>query len=213
MTTDEAMLHPGGPQDLADCCTLLVRLIRLDAAGVVRLQHAGNHVTLWAQPLGVVVRREVRARLGVADRTVSAAELLAAVDDPAGGSVRLPLPNERAWRVSLPPRTGWSILDEVPVEVLQKLADNAGRLVRAAEDPAAAGESLLDQEAVRVSRGAEEVVLPMRVVTVLNRMGFLGPHGQLADVVRVACTPTWTRVAARHGTAYERRSGLTLRPA
>jgi hypothetical protein len=61
-----------------------------------------------------------------------------------------------------------------------------------------------------VSHGTDEVVLPVRVVVVLERMGFLDGDGRSADVVRVACTPAWIRVAARHGTAYQRRAGRGL---
>ena len=206
-------LHPGCPADLTDCSTLLIRMLRLDAVGLVRLQQVGENVSLWAQPLGVVVRREIRARMTVGDRTVSAAELLTAVTADTAGAVALPAPRDEAWRVTLPPRSGWSVLDSVPVQVIRDLADSAGRVVRAATDPVGAGESLLDQETLRVSQGGDVVVVPLRVVAVLNRMGFVGAEGHSADVVRVACTPAWTRLAARHGTVYQRRGGLRLGPA
>lgn len=208
MTTTEAVLHTGGPEDLTDCSTLLTRLTRLDAAGLVRLQQTGDHVTLWAQPLGVVVRRQVRARMTVDDRTFLSVQLLAAVDCAADAAVQLPAPRDESWRVTLPPLAGWSALDAVPVRVVRHLAVGAGRVVRGARDPAAAGESLLDREALRVAHGADEVTLPVRVVVVLARMGFLGGYEHSEDAVRVACTPAWTRVAARHGTAYQRRGGL-----
>ncbi|MBA2555093.1 MAG: hypothetical protein WKF47_19440 [Geodermatophilaceae bacterium] len=216
MTTDEAVLYPAGQQDLTDCSTFLDRLIRLDPVGVVRLQVLGEHVTVWAQPLGVVVRREVAARMTVDDRTVSAPGLLAAVrattQSPrdAALAIFLPTPSDGAWRVTLPPRAGWSVLDAVPVAEFLKVADSAGRLVRAAGDPVAVGESMLDQETLRVSRDAERVVVPLRVLVVLNRLGFLGANGQ-SGVVRVDCTRTWTRLAARHGTVYQRRNAVALR--
>ena len=208
MTTVEALLHLRGPEDLTDCSTLLNRLVRLDPTGLVRLQHDAEKVSLWAQPLNVVVRREVHGRMTVADRTVSAAAMLVAVDGP--GSVLLPPPRDRAWTVTLPPRGGWAALDVVPVAELRQLTARAARVVREASDPSGAGESLLDQETLRVAGGTDEVVLPLRVVVVLTRLGFLGPAGQTVDVVRVACTPTWTRLAARHGTVYQRRAGLGL---
>lgn len=213
MTSDEALLRPDGREDLTDCRTLLTRLVRLDSTGLVRLQRADGRVRLWARPLAVVVRRDVRAQLTVQDRTVSAAQLLAAVDTCSAGDVRLPAPRDEAWGVTLPPpRAGWSRLDAVPVDVLRNLADGAGRTVRAAADPAAAGKLLLDREILRVSRDTDEVVLPVRVVVVLNRVGFLGASGHAADVVQVACTSAWVRLAARHGTAYHRRGapGLSL---
>lgn len=210
MTTAEAVLRLAEPEGLSDCAALLSRLVRLEATALVRLQPAGDHVTLWAHPLGVVVRRQVRAQLAAGDRTVSAAQLLTEVEATAGTAVGLPPPKDQAWRVTLPPRAGWSGLDAVPVGVFRDLGDTAARVIRAAGDPAAAGEALLEQEALRVSNGAEEVTLPMRVVAVVNRMGFLGSEGRSADVVRVACTPAWTRLAARHGTVYRRRAGTGL---
>lgn len=199
-------LRPATPEDLTDCCTLLIRLLRLEKDSLVRLQQTRDQVTIWAQPLSILIRREVRARLSVADRTVSAGELLAAIS-ASTGDVALPAARDAAWRITLPPRTGWSILDAVPVEVLRDLADDAGRVVRAAQDPAAAGEALLDRETLYVSRDGEQVALPMSVVVVLNRLGFLGAA---AGVAKVACTPAWTRIAARHGTAYQRRTGPAL---
>ena len=210
MTTDEAVLRARAPEDLTDCSVLLSRLTRLDAVGLVRLQQAGEFVTFWASPLEVVIRAEIRAQMNVGDRTMPAVELLAAVGAPAGGSVRLPPARDAGWRVTLPPRAGWSDLDVVPAEVVRDLADSAGRAVRAAADPVIAGGSLLDQEALRVSGGGDEVVLPVRVVIVLHRLGFLGAATAPAAVMRVACSPAWIRLAARHGTAYQRRNGLSL---
>lgn len=224
MTTDEDVLHPRAEADLTDCSTFLHRLVRLDPSGLVRVQRSGEYVTFWAQPLGVVLRHDVRADTSAADRTVAAAALLAAVDDAAVGTsrlgpaidgsavVRIPLPMSRDvdWRGSLPPRRGWSALDAVPVAALRGLAGRAGDLVRAHPDPAAAAESLLDQEALRVSGGAETVLVPLRTVAVLSRMGFLGADGASTAPVRVACTPSWARLAARHGTVYQRRTGVGL---
>lgn len=210
MPTDEAVLRPAGREDLTDCAAFLARLLRLDAAALVRLQPAGDQMSIWGQPLGVVVRREIRAGLNVSDRTVSAAELLAALGPLATGPTQLPAARDAAWRTTLPPRAGWSVLDAIPVGVLRGLADRAGQVVQGARDPTLAGEALLDQEALRVSHGGEEVVLAIRLIVVLIKTGLLGAGGQSADLVRVAATPAWARVAARHGTVYQRRSGLGL---
>lgn len=202
MTTD-AHLRPASERDLTDCRTLVDRLLLLDPAAVVRLQAAEGAVSLWAQPLGVVVRRDVPGALDVGDRTVPAADLSAAL---AGQRVAVPLPPDvdATWRVTLPPRAGWQPMDEVPAAALRELTREAGALVRSAADPAAAGETLLDQEALRVTATGQQVLLTVRSVVVLGRLGFLGEGPD--EVVRIACTPAWARIAARHGTAYQRRS-------
>ncbi len=201
----DAHLRPASEQDLTDSRTLLDRLLRLDPGAAVRLQDLSGTVSLWAQPLGVVVRRDVRGALDVGDRTVPGGALAVALAQ-AAACVRLPGGVDATWRVTLPPRAGWEPMDEVPARALRDLTREAGALVRSAADPAAAGETLLDQEALRVSAAGEQVVLTVRLVVVLSRLGFLG--GRPDEVVRIACTPAWARVAARHGTAYQRRSTL-----
>lgn len=228
MTSRERVLRPATAEDLADCAAFLARLVRLDDSALVRLQasaqqvtpaaarprvtsRAGRpHVMLWAAPLGVVLRLDLRAAVHPPDTTVAAVALLAAVDAAAEPiDVALPAARDGDWRRTLPPAQDWVPLDEVPADVVRRLADTAARVVREAADPETAGEALLDQQTLLVSAGEYEVSVPVRVVTALARMGFLGSEGSdlPADVVRIGCTPTWLRAAARHGTVYLRRGG------
>lgn len=203
MTTDDVVLQFAGAQPLTDGDTLLGRLLTLDPAALVRLQ-AGRAtpggpaaVAVWAQPLGVLVRRDLTAALDVADRTVAAADLRSRLH---GLRVVLPPGADSAWRVSLPPRPGWRPVDDVPVPALRELAERATSLLPGLPDPA----GLYDQSVLSVHSPETEVSLPLRVAVVMDRLGFL--PGAAADVARVSCTPTWARVVTRLGTAYQRRT-------
>lgn len=195
-------LHLAGPEPLTDCRTLLGRLVAVDPAALVRLQASGPRVSVWAQPLGVVVRRDITGTLDVADRTVGAAGLQRRLQHDLAD---LPAADDTAWRVSLPPRTGWDLLDEVPVEALHQLAREAAALLPTAPDPA----GLYDQTVLTVSSAAGEVSLRLRVVVALDRLGFL-PADPTGEVARVSCTPAWARIATRIGTAYQRRVSVAL---
>lgn len=195
-------LHLAGAEPLTDCQTLLARLVAVDPAALVRLQASGPRVSVWAQPLGVVVRWDITGTLDVVDRTVAAAGLRQRLQRDRA---ELPAADDTAWRVSLPPRTGWEFLDEVPVEALHQLAREAAALLPTAPDPV----GLYDQTVLTVSSTAAEVSLRLRVVVALDRLGFLpaDPTGQMA---RVSCTPAWARIATRIGTAYQRRTSVGL---
>ncbi|CAN5270318.1 hypothetical protein BH20ACT5_BH20ACT5_23770 [soil metagenome] len=217
------MLRPATPGDLADGAAFLARLVRLEDSAVVRLIAGADRVTLWSATLGVLLRRDLRGLLAPSDTTVTAVQLFAAVEAAgADSTVALPPARDGQWRRTLPPARDWMLLDEVPAEVIRRLAATAARLVREAPAPATAGEAVLDQQTLLVSAGGHEVSVPVRVVTALTRMGFLGPDSGVSgvdnlgsgvadpDVVRFGCTPTWLRAASRHGTVYLRRGGAGL---
>lgn len=181
-------------EDLTDCAILLGRLTAAEPAALVRLQASGAAVSCWTQPWGVVTRRDVGGRLDVADRTVAARDLALRL----GTDLVVPLPErlDAAWRATLPPRAGWTGLDDVLVEALHGLAQRP---------PDA---SALDQPVLRVSAAGHEVAVALRTVLAMDRLGFLPDRGD--EVARVACTAAWTRIASRLGTAYQRRSALGL---
>lgn len=212
MTTDDRRLDLADDQALTDVRTLLGRLLAVDRDALVRLRADPSGVAVWAVPLGVVVRRDLPATMSgagagagagsvAADVTVTASALLAQAVGPA---VALPGSVDAAWRVSLPPRAGWTALDDVPVAALATLADRGAELLPAATDPAA----LYDQTVLTVSSERDRVGLPLRVAVAMSRLGFL-PTG-LAEVARIAGTPAWVRVATRLGTAYQRRTPVGL---
>ncbi|SHN26970.1 hypothetical protein [Cryptosporangium aurantiacum] len=189
-----------------DMGVFLARVIRLDAAALVRVRPAGPaRLTLWAQlPFDVLAARSV-AGSWPDDVTVAAADLLETVS----GAATLVLPRRRDtdWRGSLPPERGWQPLDSVPADVVRDLI-TAGQQAFRTIGSRAAGESLLDHETLRVrgdTAGAPEIAVPFRLLLGLARMAFLGD-----GPVAVAVSGPWLRLAATHGVVYRRRSTALL---
>ncbi|GAA2530549.1 hypothetical protein [Pilimelia columellifera] len=166
----------GGPTGVGDVGAFLARLLRLDAAAVVRLRPEpdGAGTALWARlPWEVLVTRLVVGGPGQ-DVTVSAAELLATVASgpvswwsasaggaPAAGSGVVaggdgtPLARRDAdWRWTLPP-TDAVLVDQVPVDAVRRIADAAASAMREARARGSVGDrklrdALLDHVAVTV---------------------------------------------------------------
>ena len=218
-----AVLRFAGPADAADLAAFLGRAVRLDPAALVRLRGgAGRGATTayaWL-PFGVLVSRSARTAEAPADATVGAASLLAAVEAADGGQpVALPARQDAAWRGQLPAIGGWQHLDQVPVEVIARLVRAGATTLRAIGGQGNAGlsESLLDHGALTVSGDGRAVVLPLRVLSAVWRMGFLGesstrPAASEATVA-VSVQGSWARLAAPYGSAYHQTSrGLMVRP-
>jgi hypothetical protein len=222
-------LRLGGAADRGDLASFLGRAVALDPAALARVRVAGERVTAWVRlPFGVLVSRTVSGSADPADVTVGAADLLTALDPPprdaarppppdgpAGDAVRWPGRRDVEWRAALPPAAGWQRLDSVPADVLRALVRAGRDALRAvpAGAAAAAGESLLDHESLTVSGAGQTAVLPLRVLSALTRMGFLGGDPS-ADVVLVSAAGGWTRLAGAYGSAYQHTTptrGLTPR--
>jgi hypothetical protein len=238
-------LRTQGPADAADAAVFLGRLTALDPAALVRLRDGGDRVTGYARlPFGVLVSRTVAGAVEPADVTVGAAALLGVLDPTTreAGEVALPARRDVEWRVALPPLSGWQRLDEVPGSVVRSLVRAGAETLRAlpAEAAASAGESLLDHEALTVSSAKRTVAVPLRVLTALAKMGFLGgwpsgpesgsseaagsrssgpvsggtgdpPAGPGTDLVVVSAAGGWVRLAAAYGSAYHHQQvGLGL---
>ena len=224
----------GGPADGGDVAAFLGRVTALDPGALVRLRDSGGRVTGYARlPFGVLVSRTVAGSVRPVDVTVAAADLLAALEPPhgRGGEVALPASRDVEWRAALPPLSGWQRLDEVPGDVVRSLVRAGAETLRAvpASAAASAGESLLDHEALTVSAAGRTVAVPLRVLTALARMGFLGAGagagvgvgasaggragGSGADVVVFSAAGGWVRLAAAYGSAFHhQQAGLGLSP-
>ncbi|ASW56329.1 hypothetical protein [Plantactinospora sp. KBS50] len=142
----------------ADAGALLSRLVRLDAAALVRLRPAAaGRIELWCRvPWGVLVGRTVAGRqvevagdepttgagpagssaagsapagsAGGSDATVLAAELLARLE---AGAPQLPVRRDADWRWALPP-SGARTVEELPVGELRRVSAAAQEALRAA---------------------------------------------------------------------------------
>jgi hypothetical protein len=191
--------------DRGDLTSFLGRAVALDPAAVARLRAAGERVTAYVRlPFGVLVSRTVAGSAEPADVTVGVAGLLAMLDGPAEGRVRWPARRDVEWRAALPPAGSWRLLDSVPGDVVRALVRAGRDALRAvpAGAEAAAGESLLDHESLTVSGGGQTAVLPLRVISALTRMGFLGGD-PAADVIVVSAAGGWIRLAGAYGSAYQ----------
>lgn len=206
---------PGNRDDLS---VFTERAQRLDEAAVVRLrQRRGGLIVAWAATgFDVLASRVVGGRVRPADLCAGVDALLAglaAMDrdgyvDPGFGM-------DSAWRGVLPPDAGFVHLDDVPARAMLDLASRGVSLAKQHSGAHGPPPSLLDQEVIAVTAGADSVGIPMRCVFALTAMGFL-PRTQMADdfapasvsaeeMVRVRATQTWLRIDARFGTVYRRR--------
>jgi hypothetical protein len=195
----------------ADLAAFVERAVRLDAAAVIRLRaRSATEFTAWASTgLDVLASRVVSGVVRPNDLSVGADELrrrLTAAD--GSGYVDPGFPMDSAWRGALPPDSGFTHLDDVPARLLLDLAQRGSQLAKEHGSAHGPPVSLLDQEVIRVSAGADSVGVPMRCVFALTAMGFLPQDADAVaseEIVRVRALRTWLRIDARFGSVYRRR--------
>jgi hypothetical protein len=213
---------------VADAGAYLARLVRLDAAALVRLRPAGDGTLgLWARlPFEVMVTRRIRSSFEQ-DVTVRATDLLRALD---GDLPALTARYDAQWRWPVPPDAG-RVVERLPVAEVRRLGAAAETTLREAVTSGVRGravgervlrDALLDHVPVVVTTddGARYEV-PQRLVQAVIRMGFLGPatgppaHPATGDGdVDVRAVPGgWVGLAGPFGTGwYKTSAGLDLRP-
>jgi hypothetical protein len=198
----------------ADLAAFAERAVRLDPAAVIRLRaRTADQFAAWAATgLDVLAGRVVAGALKPDDLSVGADELargLAAMDlTDSSGYVSPGFPMDSAWRGALPPDSGFTHLDDVPVRLMLDLAQRGSELAKEHGSSQGPPVSLLDQEVIRVSAGDDSVGVPMRCVFALTAMGFLPQEAdavESGEIVRVRVLPTWLRIDARFGSVYRRR--------
>ncbi|HKE64031.1 MAG TPA: hypothetical protein VKB59_05175 [Micromonosporaceae bacterium] len=211
----------------ADVEAFLARLVRLDAAALVRLHVGATQTTLWGRvPWDVLVSRTLVGLSSAdgepadgepldSDLVVRASEWLTA---PATSDVRTLTRRDAGWRTALPPLRR-EVLEAIPGEELRGLGMAAADTLRATETGGIAGravgaravrDALLDHVAIVVSAGPRRVEVPQRLVQAVVRMGFAAAD----EPVRVLAAGQWIGLAAAYGTAWWRPStGLGLTPA
>jgi hypothetical protein len=195
----------------ADLAAFVERAVRLDAAAVIRLRaRSATEFTAWASTgLDVLASRVVSGVVRPNDLSVGADELrrrLTAAD--GSGYVDPGFPMDSAWRGALPPDSGFTHLDDVPARLLLDLAQRGSQLAKEHGSAHGPPVSLLDQEVIRVSAGADSVGVPMRCVFALTAMGFLPQDADAVasdEIVRVRILRAWLRIDARFGSVYRRR--------
>ncbi|SEH72985.1 hypothetical protein SAMN04489835_3384 [Mycolicibacterium rutilum] len=211
MTNPDRGVWPADGAHREDLATFTERALRLDEAAVIRLRQRGEGaVVAWvATGFDVLASRVVEGRVNPPDLSAGADALAAglrAMDRT--GYVDPGFSMDSAWRGALPPETGFVHLDDVPARVVLDLAQRGGALVKEHSGGHGPPVSLLDQEVMEVSSGADTVGIPMRCVFALTAMGFLPQTGSAVaadEMVRVRALPTWLRIDARFGSVYRRR--------
>ena len=194
--------------DRDDAAAFAGRVARWDPLSPVRIRQDGDFVRLWATtPFEALVMRAFTGRVDPADVTVYAGNLLAGLAVSRGDAVD---PGPRAdalWRSQLPPLNGWVKVDDVPAELVNRLADDGVRSARERPGPAgAASTALLDSEVMSVQGSGMSVSIPMRMVFALSGMSFA--PSQPEELVRISATDSWVRIDARYGTVLRRRHAL-----
>ncbi|MFC5641784.1 hypothetical protein [Kitasatospora cinereorecta] len=188
-------LHLAEPGESTGLATFLERLLRFDRAAAVRLQAVprgdgeGVLALFGRLPLGgsgaLAIRTVRLAGLeSGADRTVSAGQLLEALDESTGTLVLPPAVTGPSWAGLLPPRTGWELIAEPSgPEVGRQLADGIREFRERSEAVPAHHRTrpVLDALADEIwSRPIEAVPeLPLRAAHAAHVIGFLPPDAPL----------------------------------
>ncbi|WP_030760786.1 hypothetical protein [Streptomyces sp. NRRL F-2664] len=227
--------------EAADLAAFLGRLVHYDRAAAVRLQGApptaeavgedGGALGVFGRPpsFEVLAVRTVRLAVPVTaplDVTVSAGELLEAVDEASARAV-VPGPvTGPPWTGVLPPRGGWRQLPGLPAPeaIAQVLAASVAEF--RARDEALPAQHRTRSERDRIgreiwSRTLGDTELPLRVAHAAQSLGFLRPvrttvsapasagSGPGTAPVALLAAGSWLRLRTPYGSVATRRPGAT----
>jgi hypothetical protein len=238
------------PGELVELTPLVRRVASLDPATLVRLRLAESSVAALVRlPFGVLAGRAVRVSPGAGDAASGAGDavsraafdiavrsddLLAWLD----GTGQAPLTHDTEWRGGLPPDAGWRRVESVPARVVRDLVRAGALAVREAalregapgsHARAGVADALLDAAVITASNEGVMVTVSLRLLSALNRMGFL-PHdsrqaleSDLAlkshtvessttseSYITIDVAGRWLRAAAEFGSVYAERPGFGL---
>ncbi|MER6110734.1 hypothetical protein ACWGPD_06630 [Streptomyces hirsutus] len=221
------VLHLADEREAADLAAFLSRLLHYDRGAAVRLQASGTALAVFGRPPSFEVLAVRAVRLAkpyedgidvTLDVTVSAGELLEAVDETASTAAVPGAVTGPPWAGMLPPRKGWHAEPGLPA------SDSLRALVAAAvaEFKARTGElapeSRTRAELDRIgreiwSRTVAPTDLPVRAVHAAQSLGFLrtaatsaGADGESGEPVLLASGP-WLRLRTPYGSIALRRAG------
>lgn len=196
----------------------LERLLHFDKTSAVRFVGVGPAAAAYAgPPFGgrtVLALRLVALAPGTAafDRTVLAGKLLEAIaKDDSGLELPEPMTGGPSWAGLLPPRSGWTRLEQLPVRDLATAASQGNAdfrfralgLDRAALD--ALGEEIWSRPVHSVDGDDDVSVLTLRTAHAAQALGFLGPEPEAsAETALLARIGRWLRVDAPYGTVLQR---------
>jgi len=211
MVTETLEIGSGGPGLRA----LVTRAVGLDAGASVRLRQLTDDVVdvFVTTPFEVVASRRVQGVVSRDGAVVSAATLAEQLKEhESSGTLDLGPARDPSWPGALPPATGYSVVDTLPVTVVRELSDKGQQLTRQFSGPMGPPSSLLNQTVVTVEGQGATVEIPMRMIFACTNLGLIPGFLAPMDVprhLRVAQLGRWVRLDAPFGSIY-RSTRLSL---
>ncbi|GGZ78431.1 hypothetical protein ACFOOM_06250 [Streptomyces echinoruber] len=217
------VLHLADEREAADLAAFLSRLLHYDRGAAVRLQAVGTALAVFGRPpsFEVLAIRPVRLAkpyengLDVTlDVTVSAGELLEAVDESAATAGIPAAVTGPPWAGVLPPRGGWRPEPGLPTAqalcatVAAAVAEFRSRTGELPPERRTRGE--LDRLGREIwSRTVGDTPLPVRAVHAAQALGFLRPPAACGDdEPALLSSGPWLRLRTPYGSVAVRRSGM-----
>ncbi|WP_406008884.1 hypothetical protein OG440_24265 [Streptomyces sp. NBC_00637] len=214
------VLHLADEGEAADLAAFLSRLLRYDRGAAVRLQAAGTALAVFGRPpsFEVLAIRAVRLAkpyengLDVTlDVTVSAGELLEAVDESAATAAVPAAVTGPPWAGVLPPRGGWRPEAGLPApDVLRAMVGAAVAEFRSRTEELTAElrtRAELDRIGREIwSRTVGDTGLPVRAVHAAQSLGFLRPATDPREL-KLLSFGAWLRLRTPYGSIAVRRAG------
>ncbi|MGW2719054.1 hypothetical protein [Streptomyces sp. NPDC001492] len=215
------VLHLADEREAADLAAFLSRLLHYDRGAAVRLQAAGTALAVFGRPpsFEVLAIRAVRLAkpyengLDVTlDVTVSAGELLEAVDESAATAGVPAAVTGPPWAGVLPPRGGWRPEPGLPApDALRAMVGAAVAEFRSRTGelaPELRTRAELDRIGREIwSRTVGDTHLPVRAAHAAQSLGFLRSTQSAGDLALVS-SGAWLRLRTPYGSIAVRRAGL-----
>ena len=203
MTPETLRVTDGAPGLIA----LVGRAVDLDASATARFAQLDDAAVdvFVTTPFDCVASRRVRGEVSRDGAAVAASDLLSALQT---GSAQLGAARDPNWPGALPPRSGFTERDIVPVTVVRQLADDGRALARQFSGPLGPPASLLNQTVLTADTEAsagEPVEIPMRMIFTCTALGLIPGFAAPVDVprhLRVSTSGRWVRIDAPFGTVY-----------
>ncbi|GGR65890.1 hypothetical protein GCM10010269_00540 [Streptomyces humidus] len=212
--------HLADEGEAADLAAFLSRLLHYDRGAAVRLQAAGTALAVFGRPPSFEVLAVRAVRLAkpyengldvTLDVTVSAGELLEAVDENAATAAVPAAVTGPPWAGVLPPRGGWRTGPALPppdalsATVGAAVAEFRSRTEELAADLRTRAE--LDRIGREIwSRTVGDTGLPVRAVHAARSLGFLRPSTRSGDLALLS-RGAWLRLRTPYGAIAVRRPG------
>ncbi|MDO0933197.1 hypothetical protein QQY66_16415 [Streptomyces sp. DG2A-72] len=220
------VLHLADEGEAADLAAFLSRLLHYDRGAAVRLQAAGTALAVFGRPpsFEVLAIRAVRLAkpyengLDVTlDVTVSAGELLEALDEPAATAAVPAEVTGPPWAGVLPPRGGWRPEPGLPAPDALRAMVRAGVAEFRSRTQELTPEGRTRAELDRIgreiwSRSVGDTHLPVRAVHAAQSLGFLrvrqDTHAPDEPQLALFSSGAWLRLRTPYGSIAVRRAGL-----